>query len=414
MPLSARRPRPGTAGAITLGHLEFALVAAAVMLAPVNYWRLGVAYFTLSDVFALCSFAVMLARGRLPLRPLGAAGGIWFGSVFLLLLGFLTGSVLNGDALDGAQGILQYSFSLLLLPMVLLRRTRQETVLLIKLLVLSLVLVMIHGAYYVHFHPDDWRFVSPNGRLKSVIERVNATGTLAALAILFTLWLRLAGAIGPALALLAWAVLGYGLLLTASNTGFFLAAAGLLVFALCLGAVRILAAVMLFAAVAGIAVYFWGELFLPEAFQQRVLGALRSGNLAEAGTFGDRLLLMQEAVRIADGTIWSGLGIDQYRMVSRFSAPVHNAYLLILAEGGLVSLLGLAGLLMTGVWLGWHERAHQHRALSPALTLATVLMLALALTGITHFYARFWLVPWLLALAASLSPDPARGGTAPD
>ncbi|UWQ81890.1 hypothetical protein K3725_22485 (plasmid) [Leisingera sp. S132] len=401
-------PLAAGTGSITLRHLEFALVAAAVMLAPVNYWRLGAAYFTLSDVFALCSFAVMLARGRLPLRPLGGISGFWFASVLLLLLGFLAGSVVNGDALDGAQGILQYCVSLVLLPAILLQRPRRETVLLIKLLVLALMLVMIHGAYYVHLHPDDWRFVSPNGRLVSVIERVNATGVLAALAILFTLWLRLTGAVGPAAALLAWAVLGYGLLLTASNTGFFLAAAGLLMFALCLGAVRILAAVMLFAAAAGVAVYFWGELFLPEAFQQRVLGALRSGNLAEAGTFDDRLLLMQEAVRIADGTIWSGLGIDQYRLASRFSAPVHNAYLLILAEGGLVSLLGLAGLLMTGVWLGWHERVHRRRALSPALTLATVLMLALALTGITHFYARFWLVPWLLALAVSLTPDPGR------
>ena len=38
------------------------------------------------------------------------------------------------------------------------------------------------------------------------------------------------------------------------------------------------------------------------------------------------------------------------------------------------------------------------------LTITTVIMLALVQNGLAHFYARFWAVPWFLALAISLAP----------
>ncbi|NVK12676.1 MAG: O-antigen ligase family protein [Rhodobacteraceae bacterium] len=397
----------------SLARAEFTLVAVMVFLSPVNYLRLSQAYITLSDAFAVACVLLMLAAGRVQLRPLGEASGLWFGSVLLLLAGFAGGSILQGDAVSGALGICQYFVSLVLLPMLLLRRSRAETVLLIKLLILSLVLIVIHGIYYVEFHPSDSRFVSGNGRMRSLIQRTNATGTMIAAGIVFALWLRSVRALSLWLTVLILLLLTCGLLLTGSNTGFLIASAGVVCLALCRGSLRLAAAVLLFAAAAATAVYFWGEQFLPEVFQKRVLGALRSGSLMQAGTFDGRLELMREAVALANDTIWLGLGLDQYRVVSAHGAPVHNAYLLVLAEGGLVSLLGLSGLLLSGIWVAWQGLFVRGDVNAAALTVTVVLMLALVLTGVAHFYARFWMVPWFLALAASLAPDPARGAAPP-
>ena len=51
---------------------------------------------------------------------------------------------------------------------------------------------------------------------------------------------------------------------------------------------RCIAAVVAVAVLA-VVVHLWGHLFLPEIFLERVFGALESGDVSEAGTFGDVL-----------------------------------------------------------------------------------------------------------------------------
>jgi O-antigen ligase len=145
----------------------------------------------------------------------------------------------------------------------------------------------------------------------------------------------------------------------------------------------------------------FGDLFLPEVFQRRVYGALSSADLGQAGTFSDRFDLIQEAFKFANDTVWLGLGANQYRVFSHHGAPVHNAYLLILSEGGLLSLLGFCGLLVSALALGIAAyKAPESRALG-VITLVMVILFALLLNAFAHFYARFWHVP--LAIAISLS-----------
>src|SRR3546814_6239292 len=56
--------------------------------------------------------------------------------------------------------------------------------------------------------------------------------------------------------------------------------------------------------------------------------------------------LIREAWGIVEDTMIVGLGVDQYRTISFADTPVHNMYLLLWAEGGLLALLGWL-LLMT-------------------------------------------------------------------
>src|SRR3546814_3033601 len=62
--------------------------------------------------------------------------------------------------------------------------------------------------------------------------------------------------------------------------------------------------------------------------------------MSQAGTFTGRMDLILEAWEIVEDTMFVGIGVDQYRVVSPTQVPVHNMYLLLWAEGGLLALLG--------------------------------------------------------------------------
>ncbi|WBU52619.1 O-antigen ligase [Paracoccus sp. SCSIO 75233] len=399
---------PAGAGKITW-RADLFLAVVTVFLSPINYLRPDFVYVTLSDVFAVATLLVMFVQGRLPLHPFGRAATCWYLSVFLLAFGLLIGSAFNGDIVSGITVTVQYCFSLLIMPALFLRRERAEVMLLLKIYVLSMVVVMIHGAYVVEFTPDDFRFVTPNGRLASLVERENGAATLTAVAIMFNFWLFLTREIRFVLFLAFLAPLGWGLLLTGSNTGFFLTGLGFVSLALFSRDLRLIAGVIVGGAGFLMILYNWGEFFLPEIFMKRVFGALESGDLGQAGTFSDRLFLIREALGITKHTLFLGLGADQYRTISAHEAPVHSTYLLLFAEGGFVSLLGHFGLMLSGILVAWPVWFSRETRMYGALTFTTIIMFALVQNGLPHVYARFWVVPWFLALAASLSPEAEAG-----
>lgn len=393
-------------------HTDLVLAACAVFLSPVNYLRADFAYITLGDVFAIMTLGLMFAQGRLPLHPFGRASAMWYISVLLLVSGLLTGSAMNGDLMAGLIVAGQYCFSLIAMPMLFLQRSRAEVLFLIKVFIFAMVAVMLHGAWYMQFAPDDHRFVTLSGRLASLVERENAAGALTAIAITFSMWLCFIREIRLPILVLVLIPLVWGLLLTGSNTGFFLTGLGLLFLVLLSGALRLLFGMIAIGSLLFIIIYQWGELFLPEIFIKRVFGALESGDMGQAGTFSDRMYLIHEAYDLTRNTIFIGLGADQYRTISAHGAPVHNTYLLLLAEGGVISLLGHFGLMMAGVLIGWPMLIQRDMRWFGVLTLTTIIMLALVQNGLAHFYARFWAVPWFLALGACLhTPDDDNADT---
>lgn len=401
---------PDSPPAEAFWRADLVLIAIAVFLSPMNYLRASFAYVTLGDAFSVLALLAMLLGGRLPLRPFGAATRAWYACLLLLTGGLVIGSAMNGNLLNGMVVSAQYLFSLILVPMLLLQRSRAETLLLIKVFIAGMVFVMAHGAWVMEFDPKDFRFITRSGRLASLVERENAAAALAALAITFSLWLYFVREIGAVLLLAVLAPLGYGLLLTGSNTGFFLTGIGVVGLVALSGSMRIMVGTLAVMAGMIFVILTWGELFLPDIFIKRVFGALSSGDMDEAGTFSDRMFLIREAYDLTRRTIFVGLGADQYRTISAHGAPVHNTYLLLLAEGGLMSLLGHVGLIITGIVIGWPNLVSRSNRWFGVLTITIVVMLALVQNGLAHFYARFWAVPWCLALAASLHLEPEWSG----
>ncbi len=387
----------------TSQEIERLLVIAAVFLSPMTYLRTDIVFFTLSDLVASAAFVVMIANRRVPLRPFADMTSFWLFSVLLLCSGLIAGSLLNGDPLTGAVGVIQYVFSFVCIPLLILGRPARETMFLCKVMAFSLVFVMLHGVLYSVFSPDDARFFSRNGRLTGLIERENGVGLLAGVGIVYVMWLYFNSQISGIVFLALVAPVAYGLLLSASNSGFIVAVVGIFGISFFHGSAKHILAFIGIGVLALAALFLFGQYFLPEVFQERVYGALTTGDSSEAGTFDGRLLLIQEAIYLIDRSIWLGVGVDQHRLISQYGAPVHNTYLLLFSEGGLVSLLGFVCLLLTLAFVGWRSFCNPETRWSGVLMFTILLMFAVALNGVTHVYGRFLSVPLLLPAAICLS-----------
>jgi O-antigen ligase len=113
------------------------------------------------------------------------------------------------------------------------------------------------------------------------------------------------------------------------------------------------------------------------------------------------------------------VGVDQYRAISRYGAPVHNTYLLIWTEGGLPALIGWIALL-TMILLGaLFIPRRQPLVAATGFSVGLVFVMIGFTTG--HVYARYAIVPLQLALALVLAsathgqrlppyPQPAAAG----
>ena len=205
-------------------------------------------------------------------------------------------------------------------------------------------------------------------------------------------------------------VLAVALVVTSSTHGLALPAFGLSAFHVMLRDLRYLGRALAGLAVCLLLIFAWGSFWLPETFEQRVLGAVRSGSLDAAGTFEGRVALMKEALELLDDTMVVGLGVDQYRVLSRFGAPVHNTFLLIWTEGGLPALIGWLSLLIM-VTAGAVLIAR--RRLDGALGLAVGLVFACIGFTTSHTYGRHLVVPVHLAMALVLASLAMRGRGAP-
>lgn len=379
----------------------FHLALLAVFLSPMNYLRTDAIYFTASDVVVVVALVAMLWRGALPRRPFGGATGLWIAGFLLLGTGLMLGSIAHGAGVDLGKVLGQYAFSLLLVPLVLAGRSLDETVALARALVLSVVVVMLFGIWMIHVVPDPpLSFVSYNNRMRSLVERENECAALGAVAVVFLLGLWQAGFARLWELLAALPVLAYGIMLTGSNTGLMCAALGV-------GMIMAFAPsgrLTLFILVMAGAILALGAAFpalVPDVFRTRVLEGITAGDPSLSGTFADRLLLIQEAFRLADDRLLIGMGAEQFRNISVFDAPVHNTYLLLLNEGGLMSLCGLVVLMLAGLPAPLsHLADRSHRGVA-ATTLTVLLIFALMLNTFPHFYGRFWNVPLILALSLS-------------
>jgi O-antigen ligase len=413
MPDSVTRPAARAAQ-----RFELPLACAVVFFAPMNVLRVPSFYFTASDFFACLCLGLMLVNRSLPLRPLGVGTAYWLFGVALMVGALLTSSLLVDVVDRGLILSMQYLFAYLLLPMIILARPWRETTILMKVFIASIVVMILHGIYVVDIVGErNTTFVGGSGRLRGFVERDNECGSLIALTVPMILSMTAMRALHPLIALFVLPLVAYGIMLTGSNTALYAMLYGLGVFFIATLNLRRLAAgiaaVMLLVAAINTPVV---RDHLPAVFQKRVLTGLESGNLAEAGTFTDRMDLNAEAFRLIDGALILGRGADQYREVSDWNTPVHNLYLLMWNEGGMFALAGFLILLVGGAIAFCAPLLYRGGKLPFICGFTTLSLFAVLINAVPHVYGRFWAMPVLLALAPAVTflahgPFPRSGYT---
>ncbi|WP_104666211.1 O-antigen ligase family protein [Ensifer adhaerens] len=406
-----------TRGTVLTRRIEFLLLIGAVFFCTMNYFRYGDTNYTVADILALFCFCFALFNGNLDFQLFGRlSSGLWWLGLTMLASGLLVSSIAAPDPMRGVVVVAQYLYAYLFVALLYGGRTLDQLFLLAKTYVFSILVLCIQGIYLIHIDGrKNTNFVSGSGRFSGLMERENECAAVIALAVPILLLLITTKRINRVFAIFALLILIYGILLTGSNTGLIALALGMTVFTV-LG-VNWKRLVVYAAVIAGLilAVGTSARDYLPDTFQKRVLGALETGDIGQAGTFEFRVELIHEAISKVDSTLLIGVGADQYRILSAFKKPVHNLYLLLWMEGGLISAVGLLVMLLS--------------ALGPALVVARVpggrpfagcvaaniSILLLVTNAVPHAYSRFWPFPLLLpvalacahiALARSARPEP--------
>ena len=378
--------------------LERILVSAAIFLSLFPSWRHSSVFFTISDLlFCLSLLTILLTRG-LPLAPFGALTPYWMAGFALLIASLVASSLINGEGMRAIVVSAQYAFSFVLLPLTIMGREREATIGLIQAFALGVFAANLASVVlYYSGYTGDFRFVTPGGRLGSFVGNANTNAQMIALALPLMLYLWLAGRIAVLYLVPALLCMLVALILTSSNNGLLLAISGVAALFIMLRDLRYLVRAATGLAVCLALILLWASYWLPETFEERVLSAVRSGSIEEAGTFEDRMALIEEAMEMIDETMLVGLGVDQYRVVSRFGVPVHNTYLLLWTEGGLGALVGWMSLLLIALFGAlFIGRRHRLEA-ATAFAVAAIVGLIGLTTG--HIYARYDVVPLHLALA---------------
>lgn len=330
--------------------------------------------------------------------------------MMLLVGGLLASSVVYGDPQRGIIVSAQYFAAYFIVPLVLLHRPLWQISILVKVFVLSILIMGFHGIYLIHIDGETYtRFVSGSGRLRSFVERENECASLFAMTLPLLFWLRGMKYIRRITFWVCFVVFAYGVMLTGSNTGLL----GMLFVCFIYLVLTTFSSwrrlLLIFGGVSALVILLSlvGESLvrtvLPSVFQQRVLGALLSGDLALAGTFTGRYELILEALGIAENSILLGVGADQYRFISELGHAVHNAYLLLWAEGGLFAMIGFVLIIFAGFSIVPGNIRRGISWVTGVCTFSSVSLFALLVNTVPHVYGRFWAVPLFLGIAVSLA-----------
>lgn len=383
------------------------VIAAAVFFASYTTWRISADYlFTISDALFCIAVLFLVGQRRLSPRPLADLTPIWLMALAAMLIGLFLGSMINGDPIRWLIVASQYVFAFALLPMLMMGRGPAENARMALALVAGVVAMELFGALVYTFGGLTYEatqrispeFITGGHRLGAFMADANWNAATVAMTLPFVLYLARIGRLGTLPALACASVLAIGLLLSGSFTGFASATVAIVIFLAVGGSAKIFRLALALTALASVATF--SGYTTPDVFRARVGGALEQGDLTQAGTFTGRMELVREAWDIVGRTSVVGLGADQYRVVSRDRAPVHNMYLLLWAEGGLIALLGWIVMMMVPIIAA--TRILRTDRTAAALVLAVIAPFLIFSIAAPHMYSRSWVVPLLAALAFAL------------
>ncbi len=393
------------------------LVAIAAFLSPFSTLRLFGLYFTVADSFLILAGIVALTlqstwakehpgtkRAGSTLRTRWIVGGV------CILVGFLLSEI---AAPSGPTSIvstsLQYAFVFIYLPLLFSQLDVDGHLKAIKAFVVGLLVIIVAGAVLSAYFPSIYQKFDDAGLVVGVLRvgsfmGVNDLAKSIAICIPLVLLLYTEKRLKRVPLLLAFSILALGLVLSASWAG--IISSGIAVLLLCIlwwfrkpfkTSIAVLALALVLAATF-VAVTAVGPDKWMKAFDKRIVQVVQGGDINKAGSFVIKRDLMKEALTVIEQRPLVGTGAGRYEGLSQYGVKVHNSYLLLWAEGGVLALIGLLLILISSFSLScrYAFRSETYRFGIPVLVLVSVFALN-AFTS-TALYSRFDIIPLLLSV----------------
>jgi len=375
------------------------MVALATFLCVFPTLRLPGVYVTLSDgLFVVGTILIGGVRIRSGARSQLVRGpAVWLFGCTLLFLGLSLSSILNGDATRALVVIAQYAFAYLLVPAIFVSLTKSESMLVSHWFIVGVGAVTLAGIILHYFFPILGAQYMVGGRMSSFMENPNALSKVIALALPIWLYCWSTQAKHRALYALLVPVFITGLLLAGSFGGLIASALSLSLFLLLAGNTRLMSRTIGMGLVVVVAALLTG-IEPPPIFERRIAPALQSGSIDEAGSFDLKMELSRGAWRRIQESPILGVGADQYQELTSEGSTVHNTYLLLWVEGGILSVLGWCAMLTALVAAGLSSWRSKRARIQSAVVLSVALTFIFSCFSNTHVYARYWGIPVFISL----------------
>ena len=228
---------PPRASELRLSHV----VTAAIFLSCYLTWRPSQdIMFTLSDALFVLAMVQLVYLRRVPLEPFRALTPLWLTGFLMLVGGLLIGSLNCPTPWRWTIVASQYLFAWVVLPMILLGRTHEQNITMIKSFIWGVFAVNLFGAIIYFTYSGTFTeardlfgmdFLSGGRRLGAFTGDANWNGAVLAMAVPCAVFLRAKKLVGNIISLVWLAVLMMGIMLTASFTAFLSALVSILIFA---------------------------------------------------------------------------------------------------------------------------------------------------------------------------------------
>lgn len=370
------------------------LIYVALFLASAPVLSAPGFFLTASDIlFVLATGLVWLGQLRGRYIILHKVWLSWILGVVFIVVGLLVSSIFT-NPVRGIVVSVQYMFALVLLPLLLHNaadRWNIQARSLAKWFILGLSFCALFGFVAYVGHVSFGSELMIGGRMGSLFDNPNTLAKMIGMSLPMALFFLVRERKWWALMFTLTALLGLGV--ASSFGGLGVAAITIVTFSVAggmKGSLRLAVPTVLLGALLWCAIVLYG---IPDIFEERIIAGIEEGRL---GSIDDKISLMSEAVQYISANPIVGLGADMYREVSIYRLPVHNTYLLLWSEGGILSLVGLiiliVGSLVFGIRTWFRDKS------LGTLVLSVLAGTVVAMITNTHVYGRFWFLPLIISM----------------
>lgn len=389
--------------------IYYRIIAIGVFLMP--FYSIKVSFFNISDLFIITAL-IMLFYEKLRynsfFKPFSnkVYALIVFTAFFLMLGGYMLGDLSNQNINTNTFTIsFQYVFILAGYLWLFKSLTSTELLKLLKIYLSGFITVILSGVILKTFTPDIYlllmdqniligfrrmgSFTGATGLAKSISVLIILTYFMYSLAyynikkvifmnIIFIIGLIYASSFGGIITSLISYVAILTLFLINNKTKFLQ---------------------KLLSLVSGLLIIFISFFvliklnFQESIFYNRVVKVLFDADYEEAGSAEVKIYLMNAALTIIKENFLFGIGSGNFLAQTIYKQSVHNSYLILWVEGGILPLIGFLILLILFFIMSMKVKGNRKYIL---LTMGLVLVIN-SFTN-THFFPRFIFVPYLILI----------------